>query len=701
MRAPDQPAGQRPNAPQPPPRRGWWFNLWWVVALGILIWNFTTLVNNKPTTNPVLDLPYSVFLQQVNGGNVSSVAFQSNDVSGRLKQAITYSPSSGAVVAGPGAAKSPPASAQPSASASASPAASAVASSSSQPRNQESDRFQTLLPSFGDPTLLPKLEAQNVQIKVNPPSNQSVWLLVLENVLPWLLLIGLFFLMTRKAGAAQQGIFSFGKSKARRYQQGEQRITFDDVAGVAESKADLQDIIDYLRFPKKYTRLGGRVPHGVLLVGQPGTGKTLLARATAGEANVPFFSISGPEFVEVLVGVGASRVRDLFETAKKEGPAIIFIDEIDAIGRRRGAGHGLGSNEEREQTLNQILVEMDGFDATHTVIVLAASNRADVLDPALLRPGRFDRQVTVDRPDKAGREAILRVHAKRVPLDTDVDLQAIARGTPGMVGADLANLVNEAALLAARNNADKVSQRCFWEALEKIQLGAERPLVLSQEDRRIVAYHESGHALVALLSPNADPLNRVTILPRGHALGVTLQLPLDDRYNYSKDYLMTRISVALGGRVAEETIFNQVTTGAENDLDMVSRIVKQMVTRWGMSERVGLLVQADPQGDELGLLSPKDTSEYLAKQVDSAMQEIIKERLAFTRALLKEHVVLLHQLAELLLEHESVDAAEIRARLGLAQPPTEGPPPRLESMDNPPAAADVPSVPVASLSEQA
>ncbi|MGH2468536.1 MAG: ATP-dependent zinc metalloprotease FtsH, partial [Chloroflexota bacterium] len=608
MRAQDPAGGQRPNAPQPPPRRGWWFNLWWVVALGILIWNFSSLVSSKPTTNPVLNLPYSVFLHQLNGGNVSSVSFQGNDVSGRLKQVVTYNPSSSAVVAGPGAATSPSASAKPSASASASPAASAAASSSSPKPNQQSDRFQTLLPSFGDPNLLPKLEAQNVQIKVNPPSNQSAWLLVLENVLPWLLLIGLFFFMTRKAGAAQQGIFSFGKSKARRYQHGEQRITFDDVAGVAESKADLMDIIDYLRFPKKYTRLGGRVPHGVLLVGQPGTGKTLLARATAGEANVPFFSISGPEFVEVLVGVGASRVRDLFETAKKEGPAIIFIDEIDAIGRRRGAGHGLGSNEEREQTLNQILVEMDGFDATHTVIVLAATNRADVLDPALLRPGRFDRQVTVDRPDRTGREAILRVHAQRVPLHADVDLRAIARGTPGMVGADLANLVNEAALLAARNSADKVSQQCFWEALEKIQLGAERPLVLSQEDRRIVAYHESGHALVALLSPNADPLNRVTILPRGHALGVTLQLPMDDRYNYSKDYLMTRISVALGGRVAEETIFNQVTTGAENDLDMVSRIVKQMVTRWGMSERVGLLVQADHQGEELGLLGSKDTS---------------------------------------------------------------------------------------------
>jgi cell division protease FtsH len=665
--------GAGPRGPQGP-RRAWWSNVWLMAALGLLILNVTTVFHNKPGGNPVLDIPYSTFLTQLNAQNVSAVAFQGNNVSGQLKSALTYDSSTDSVVAGPGAA-----SPAPSASASAQATANSAAA---QKPPEKSDRFQTLLPAFGDPALLPKIEAQNVPIKVSPPAAPSAWLLILENVLPWLLLIGLFVLMSRKAGSATQGIFSFGKSKAKRYEHDDKRITFADVAGVEESKADLLDIIDYLKDPGKYTRLGGRVPHGVLLVGEPGTGKTLLARATAGEANVPFFSISGPEFVEILVGVGASRVRDLFATAKKEGPAIIFIDEIDAIGRRRGAGHGLGSNEEREQTLNQILVEMDGFDASHTVIVLAATNRADVLDAALLRPGRFDRQVTVDRPDKAGREAILKVHAKGVPLAVDVDLQAIARATPGMVGADLANLVNEAALLAAHTGgASTVQQQCFWQALEKIQLGAERPLVLSKEDRAIVAYHEGGHALVALLSPNADPLNRVTIVPRGHALGVTLQLPIDDRYNYSKDYLLTRIAVALGGRVAEETVFSQITTGAENDLDMVSKIVKQMVTRWGMSESVGLLVQAGHQDDDFGFLGSRDTSEYLAKQVDAAMQAIVKERLAHTRMLLKTNVALLHKLAALLLEHESLDANEIRQALGLAAEPADAPPARVESME--------------------
>ncbi|HLG72478.1 MAG TPA: AAA family ATPase, partial [Chloroflexota bacterium] len=345
-----------------------------------------------------------------------------------------------------------------------------------------------------------------------------------------------------------------------------------------------------------------------------------------------------------------------------------FIDEIDAVGRRRGGGALTGSNEEREQTLNQILVEMDGFEAGHSVVVLAATNRADVLDPALLRPGRFDRQVTVDRPDKVGREAILKVHVQGVPLAPDVDLAAIARATPGMVGADLANLVNEAALLAARKGANSVEQQCFWEALEKIQLGAERPLVLTAEDRKIVAYHEGGHAMVALLSPNADPLNRVTIVPRGHALGVTLQLPIDDRYNYSKSYLLTRIAVALGGRIAEELVFGDITTGAENDLDMVANIVRQMVTRWGMDPNVGVLVQAERMDQDLGgLLRGKEVSEYMAKQIDTAMQAIVNERYQYTRKLLSSNLDKLHKLASLLLEHESVDAEYIRRELGLTE----------------------------------
>ena len=652
-----------PPGQQPPPRQAWWTRLWWLVALAILVWNVVSLINSRPNQNPVVAIPYSTFISQLNARNVATVSFQGNAVRGTLKHVVTYDPKNGSVTA-----PSASASAAPTASASASGAPAGIGASQSQTQIQTSDRFSTRMPDFGDPALLPELKAQAVNIQVSAAQGASAWVVILENLLPWLLLIGLFFLLNRRAGQAQQGIFGFGKSRARLYTPLEKRITFNDVAGVDESKDDLMDIIDYLKEPAKYSRLGGRVPRGVLLVGPPGTGKTLLARATAGEANVPFYSISGPEFVEVLVGVGASRARDLFVTAKKNAPSIIFVDEIDAVGRRRGAGALTGSNEEREQTLNQILVEMDGFEAGHSVVVLAATNRADVLDPALLRPGRFDRQVTVDRPDKVGREAILKVHVQGVPLAEDVDLAAIARATPGMVGADLANLVNEAALLAARRGADAVAveQSCFWEALEKIQLGAERPLVLGVEDRKIVAYHEGGHALVALLSPHADPLNRVTIVPRGHALGVTLQLPIDDRYNYSRGYLLTRIAVALGGRIAEELVFGEITTGAENDLDMISRIVRQMVTRWGMDPSVGVLVQADRQDEDLGgLLRGKDTSEYMARQIDESMQGIVNERYQFTRTLLEANLDKLHKLASLLLEHESADAERIRQELGL------------------------------------
>jgi cell division protease FtsH len=682
QRAPasDQPSWLRSSNPGPPspnqrsPQpRSRWTNIFWIVALIVVIsWNIANLINSRPNTNPIIAIPYSVFIDQLNSGNVAKVSFQGNAVTGTLKHAITFNPATSSV-------------AQPSASAPASSSASAQASPSAPPQaapsqgigltsrnsnqTQTSDRFSTRVPDFGDPALLPELKSQNVEIDVNAEQGPSIWVVILTQAAPWLILIGLFLFLNRRAGQAQQGIFGFGRSRARLYTHPEKRVTFEDVAGVDESKADLMDIIDYLREPQKYSRLGGRVPRGVLLVGPPGTGKTLLARATAGEANVPFYSISGPEFVEVLVGVGASRVRDLFETAKKNAPSIIFIDEIDAVGRRRGAGVLTGSNEEREQTLNQILVEMDGFEANANVVVLAATNRSDVLDPALLRPGRFDRQVSVDPPDKAGREAILKVHAKGVQLAEDVDLAAISRATPGMVGADLANLVNEAALLAARRGARAVDQSCFWEALEKIQLGAERPLVLSPEDRKIVAYHEGGHALLALLIPNADPLNRVTIVPRGHALGVTLQLPIDDRYNYSKAYLLTRIAVALGGRIAEELVFGEITTGAENDLDMVTNVVRQMVTRWGMDPKIGVLVQAERTEQDLGgLLRPKEVSEYMAQQIDQSMQAIVEERYDFARQLMSENLDKLHKLAALLLEHESVDAAQIRQELGLPEP---------------------------------
>ncbi|HVA24527.1 MAG TPA: ATP-dependent zinc metalloprotease FtsH [Chloroflexota bacterium] len=632
----------------------------------LLAWNVSSLLNARPKAAPVLDVPYSAFLEQLNSHNLSAVSFQGNAIAGQFKAAVTYPPVGAA----------PSASASPSAPSSAAAGAASIAGTpqaAPQP-SQTSKLFKTRLPDFGDPALLPELKSQDVRIDVNPVSGPSIWVVLLEQLLPWVLLIGIFVLMSRRAGQAQQGIFSFGKSKAKLYEHPEKRTTFEDVAGVEESKADLLDIIDYLKEPAKYQRLGGRVPRGVLLVGPPGTGKTLLARATAGEANVPFFSISGPEFVEVLVGVGASRVRDLFANAKKLPSSIIFIDEIDAIGRRRGAS-AFGGNDEREQTLNQILVEMDGFDSNHTVIVLAATNRADVLDAALLRPGRFDRQVAVERPDRAGREAILKVHAKGIPLADNVDLGAIARGTPGMVGADLANLVNEAALLAARRGAaDTVEQQCFWDALEKIQLGAPRPLILMEEDRRIVAYHEGGHALVALLLPEADPLNRVTIVPRGRALGVTLQLPLDDRYNYTKSYLLARIAVALAGRVAEELVFGEITTGAENDLEMVSAIVRQMVTRWGMDEGVGVLVQAEHNDGGFGALLARESSEYRARQIDSAMQDITNERLAFTRGLLSSNRDKLEKLADLLLEHESADADTIREEIGLPAPRETGGP---------------------------
>ncbi|HEY3081863.1 MAG TPA: ATP-dependent zinc metalloprotease FtsH [Chloroflexota bacterium] len=625
------------------------------MALVLLGWNVFSLANTRPAPEPVIELPYSAFLDQLDANNVSAVGFQGNAVSGGLKTAITYPPPSPAPAAT--AAGDPPV------------GPTATGPSEPQPVRQTSDRFTTLLPDFGDPALLSRLRSAGVAIDVTPVQGPSVWLTILVNLLPWVLFAGVFVFISRRAGQAQQGMFAFGKSKAKRYEHPEQRTTFADVAGVEESKADLLDIIDYLREPAKYQRLGGRVPRGVLLVGPPGTGKTLLARATAGEANVPFFSISGPEFVEVLVGVGASRVRDLFETAKKQGPSIIFIDEIDAIGRRRGAG--AFTHEEREQTLNQILVEMDGFDANHTVIVLAATNRSDVLDPALLRPGRFDRQVAVDPPDKTGREAILTVHVKGVPLAPDVELGAVARATPGMVGADLANLVNEAALLGARRALPAVDQRCFWDALERIQLGAARPLVLSEADRRIVAYHEGGHALVALLSPDADPLNRVTIVPRGHALGLTLQLPIDDRYNYSKAYLLARVAVALAGRVAEELVFGEITTGAESDLDVVTKIVRQMVTRWGMDATVGVLVQDERLDGDLGWpTGRRETSEYTARRVDRAMREIVDERLVYTRALLSDNRDKLDRLAGLLLDEESVDAERVRAELGLPSAPS-------------------------------
>jgi cell division protease FtsH len=488
---------------------------------------------------------------------------------------------------------------------------------------------------------------------------------------PTLLLLGGFvWLNSRAASMGGGGIFGLGQSRARRYEaDDQQRITFDDVAGIDEVEAELAEIVDFLKQPDKYQRLGGSIPKGVLLIGAPGTGKTLLARAVAGEANVPFFSMSGSEFIEMVVGVGAARVRDLFAQARKAAPAIIFVDELDAIGRRRGAGN-LGGNDEREQTLNQLLIEMDGFASSEAVIVLAATNRADVLDPALLRPGRFDRRVTVQPPDRAGRAEILKVHTRGVPLAPDVDLNVIAGETPGLVGADLRNLVNEAALLAARKGHDAVMSQDFAEALEKIALGTERRLTLLPEERERVAYHESGHALLGLLQPEGDPVRRVTIVPRGQALGVTLSVPEADRYNYGEPYLRARIVNALGGRAAEQVIYNSVTTGAENDLKQVSEIARAMVTRWGMSQEVGLLALSGNEDGNFLEQGPvgsatRPYSEQTAEAIDAAIKRIVDESYTKALELLRNNREHLDALAEALLREESLSEEQMRAATGL------------------------------------
>ncbi len=513
----------------------------------------------------------------------------------------------------------------------------------------------------GDPNLVTLLNKYHVSYKAVPQPDNSILSNILIDVL-WIVLFGAVFLfLFRRASAGQQNIFSFGKSRAKVVLEDRPGTTFADVAGVDEAKNDLIEVVEYLRTPNKFQRLGGKIPRGVLLVGPPGTGKTLLARAVAGEAGVPFFSISGSEFVEVLVGVGASRVRDLFEQAKKASPSIIFIDEIDAVGRQRGSS--INSNDEREQTLNQLLVEMDGFDVRQAVVVIAATNRPDGLDKALLRPGRFDRRVTVDRPDWNGRLAILKIHTRNVPLARDVDLITIARATPGMVGADLANLVNEAALLAARRNLDAVTQTCFDEALDKILLGAERPLVLSDQDLNVVAYHEGGHALTGLLTQYVDPVSKVTIVPRGQALGVTQYTPLDDRYNYSKEYLEAQLVTALGGRAAEEVAIGHITTGAENDLQRVTAIARQMVTRWGMSERLGTISFSEREDPFAGTALANGSREYSEKTaaiIDEEVNRIVKW--AYDRAvgLLSEHRETLDRIARALRLQETLDAKQLR-----------------------------------------
>jgi cell division protease FtsH len=487
------------------------------------------------------------------------------------------------------------------------------------------------------------------------------WIGILFNAIPILILLGLWIFMMRQMQSGGNKALSFGKSRARLHSSQQKKVTFKDVAGVEEAKEELQEIIEFLREPQKYQKLGGRIPKGVLLIGPPGTGKTLLARAIAGEANVPFFSISGSDFVEMFVGVGASRVRDLFEQGKKNAPCIIFIDEIDAVGRHRGAGLG-GGHDEREQTLNQLLVEMDGFESNEGVILVAATNRPDVLDPALLRPGRFDRRVVVDRPDVRGRESILKVHVKKVPLSDDVDLSLIARGTPGFAGADLANLVNEAALLAARQNRKVVTQSDFELAKDKVLMGVERKsLIMNDKEKRTTAYHEAGHAVVAALMEHADPLHKVTIIPRGMALGLTMQLPLDDKLSHDKNYLEAQLSILMAGRIAEEIFLHQLTTGARNDIERATEMSRKMVCEWGMSELGPLSFGKQDEQIFLGreIAQHRDYSEATAIRIDEQVRRLIEEGYGRARRIIEERSDAMVRVAEALLEREVLDGSEV------------------------------------------
>jgi cell division protease FtsH len=527
---------------------------------------------------------------------------------------------------------------------------------------QDDRRIRTVATVL-DRGLMGDLINGGVKVDVKPREEQSLLTSIFVSWFPMLLLIGVWiFFMRQMQGGGRGGAFSFGKSRARMLDESNNSITFADVAGCDEAKEEVQELVEFLRDPSKFQKLGGRIPRGVLMVGSPGTGKTLLAKAIAGEAKVPFFSISGSDFVEMFVGVGAARVRDMFENAKKHAPCIIFIDEIDAVGRQRGAGLG-GGNDEREQTLNQMLVEMDGFETGMGVIVIAATNRPDVLDPALLRPGRFDRQVVVPLPDIRGREQILNVHMRKVPIGADVKADVLARGTPGFSGADLANLVNEAALFAARRNARVVEMQDFEKAKDKIMMGAERKsMVMSEEERRNTAYHESGHAIVAKLLPKTDPVHKVTIIPRGRALGVTMQLPEQDRYAYDRDYLLNRIAVLFGGRIAEEVFMNQMTTGASNDFERATQMARDMVTRYGMSDVLGPMVYAENEGEVfLGRSITKTTnmSEETMRKVDAEIRRIIDDQYALARGLIEENRDKVEAMAKALLEFETIDAEQI------------------------------------------
>ncbi|GIZ53148.1 ATP-dependent zinc metalloprotease FtsH [Noviherbaspirillum aridicola] len=642
-----------------PPRKAW------LIFVIILFVNYVLMKTFFPGADAPVTVPYTVFKQEAAKGNVKSIYSQGDSIEGRFNNAVTWPPQQ------QGEAKD----AQPPAQ---------QKGLLATPPSRTSNTFTTTLPAFVDPGLEQFLIDNKVEISATPIQEGSALGTLLFGFGPAILIIAFYVWLYRRAaqqsgGAMGGGLFGIGKSKARRYdQEQDSRVTFNDVAGIDEAENELVEVVDFLKDPHKYTRLGGAAPKGVLLVGSPGTGKTLLARAVAGEAGVPFFSMSAAEFVEMIVGVGAARVRDLFRQARESAPAIIFIDELDSIGRARGQV-AIGGSSEQEQTLNQILTEMDGFSSREGIIVLAATNQPDVLDKALLRPGRFDRRVVVNLPDKTGREAILKVHTRKVPLAPDVRLTELASATPGLAGADLRNLVNEAALLAARREQDQVRHKDFVDALEKIVLGPERPILLSEADRERIAYHESGHAILGLLVPGADPVHRVTIVPRGQALGVTYQRPQTDRYNYPEAYLRARIVGMLGGRVAEEIVYGTRTTGAENDIEQATGLARSMVTRWGMSDKLGMVQLASRQNPFLGggggFGGDKPFSDETARLIDLEVQRIIEACHRDATRLLATHRPALDALVDALLQRETLDEREILEVTGLPPaPPLESRP---------------------------
>ncbi len=631
-----------PKTPPPAPRgstpptdaRRPWFRpspRWIVFFLVVLALNvFLTSRAMEPGSR--VRVAYSpFFLQQVKTGNVDEITSQGTDIQGTFKKEVAYKD------------------------------------------EDPTTRFRTEIPSFADTDELSQLLQQSdVTVNAEPlDTGGPLWQTIVFGFGPTILFVLLLFWLYRRAGRAQNVLGSFGRSRARRYAPSGDKVTFADVAGIDEAKAELTEVVDFLRNPEKYRKLGGRIPHGVLLAGAPGTGKTLLARAVAGEADVPFSSIAASEFVEAIVGVGAARVRDLFKEAKENAPSIVFIDELDAIGRSRTSGIAgfSGGNDEREQTLNQILTEMDGFDSATNVIVIGATNRPDVLDQALLRPGRFDRRVAVQPPDRAGREAILRVHTRGVPLASDVDLSRIAATTPGMVGADLANLVNEAALLAARREHEVVQLEDFTDALERILLGAERRVMLSDDDRRRTAYHEAGHAIVGMLTPRSDPVRKVSIIPRGMSLGVTFSAPDADRFNYLEPEILAKIKSALGGRAAEEIVFGEVSTGAESDIEQLTALARQMVGRWGMSEALGPVSVIPRDGSSPFLPGSAEVSAETQRLVDEEVRRIVADAHDEVVTLLTENRGRLDSLANALLEHETLDQDEVYAAAGVAHSP--------------------------------